>query len=86
LPLSGGYNRLTYALSEVFVTVLLRGRINRWCTQTLGLPLYKGPGLFTALRQSDTPTGVVKLTAERKNLFHFAGISSASEALTSHLG
>jgi len=38
------------------VTVLLRGRINRWCTQTLGLPLYKGPGLFTALRQSDTTT------------------------------
>ena len=38
------------------MTVLLRGRINRWRTQTLGLPRYKGPGLFTALRQSDTPT------------------------------
>jgi hypothetical protein len=32
------------------------------------------------------PDGIVKLTAERKNTFHSAGISSGSEALTSHLG
>jgi hypothetical protein len=30
--------------------------------------------------------GIVKLTAERKNCFHSAGISSGSEGLTSHLG
>jgi hypothetical protein len=29
--------------------------------------------------------GIVKLTADRKNPFHSAGISAASEALTSHL-
>jgi hypothetical protein len=31
-------------------------------------------------------TGIVKLTADRKNTFHSAGISSDSEALTSYLG
>jgi hypothetical protein len=31
-------------------------------------------------------TGIVKLTAERKNTFHSAAISSGSEALMSHLG
>ena len=56
LPLGGGYNRLTYVLAEAFVTLLLRGRINRWRTQTLGLPRYQGPGLFSALRQPGTPT------------------------------
>jgi hypothetical protein len=29
--------------------------------------------------------GIVKLTAERKNTFHSAGISAGSEALTSYL-
>jgi sterol 3beta-glucosyltransferase len=48
LPLGGGYNRLTYVLAEAFVTLLLRGRINRWRTQTLGLPRYQGSGLFSA--------------------------------------
>ena len=56
LPFGGRYNRLTYVLAEAFVTLLLRGRINRWRTQTLGLPRYQGPGLFSALRQSGTPT------------------------------
>ena len=56
LPLGGGYNRLTYVLAEAFVTLLLRGRINRWRTQTLGLPRYQGSGLFSALRQSGRPT------------------------------
>ena len=56
LPFGGRYNRLTYMLSEAFVTLLLRGRINRWRTQTLGLPRYQGYGLFSALRQPGTPT------------------------------
>ena len=56
LPLGGGYNRLTYGLAEAIVTLLLRGRINRWRTQTLGLPRFKARGLFTALRQPGTPT------------------------------
>jgi hypothetical protein len=39
------------------------------------------------LRRSVTPqAGIVKLIAQRKNTFHSAGISSGSEALTSHLG
>jgi sterol 3beta-glucosyltransferase len=56
LPLGGGYNRLTYTLAEVFVTALLRRRINRWRAQALALPPYKGGGLFRALHQPHTPT------------------------------
>jgi sterol 3beta-glucosyltransferase len=56
LPLGGGYNRLTYALAEASVTLLLSRRINRWRAQILGLPRYRGPGLFSALRQPGTPT------------------------------
>jgi sterol 3beta-glucosyltransferase len=55
-PLGGWYNRFTYVLSEVFVTLLLTRPINRWRTQTLRLPRYKGRGLFAAIRQSRTPT------------------------------
>jgi sterol 3beta-glucosyltransferase len=55
-PLGGWYNRFTYTLSEVFVTALLRRPINRWRTQTLGLPRDKGRGLFAAIRQARTPT------------------------------
>jgi hypothetical protein len=41
---------------------------------------------ITSSRSPNGWNGIVKLTAQRKNTFHSAGISSGSEALTSHLG
>ena len=54
-PLGGWYNRLTYAFVDAFLTVRLRGRIDRWRAQALGLPPYRGPGPFAAVRHSGTP-------------------------------
>jgi hypothetical protein len=51
------------------------------CTPDMSLP---SPSAYC--RRSMVMKGIVKLTADRKNTFHSAGISSGSEALTSHLG
>jgi sterol 3beta-glucosyltransferase len=54
-PLGGWYNRLTYAFVDAFLTVRLRGPIDRWRAQALGLPPYRSPGPLAAVCHSGTP-------------------------------
>jgi sterol 3beta-glucosyltransferase len=56
LPLGGWYNKFTYSLFEWFTWTFLKGPINRWRRDTLGLPPVAGKGPFTALRQQQVPT------------------------------
>jgi sterol 3beta-glucosyltransferase len=56
LPLGGWYNRFTYTMFEWFTWTFLKGAINRWRQQKLGLPPFAGKGPFTALRERQVPT------------------------------
>jgi sterol 3beta-glucosyltransferase len=56
LPLGGWYNLFTYRFIEKLVWSALRGRINAWRRDTLGLPPFTGKGPFTAVRESGVPT------------------------------
>lgn len=56
LPLGAWYNRLAYKGFEQFVWLFLKGSINKWRQETLGLPLYAAASPFEPLRQGDVPT------------------------------
>jgi sterol 3beta-glucosyltransferase len=55
LNLGGWYNLFSYTMFEQFVWLALRGRINRWRRDVLGLPPYK-EGPFTTLRRQHATT------------------------------
>lgn len=56
LPLGAGYNRFAYKLFEQFVWLFLKGSINTWRRDTLGLPPYAEPSPFSALQRGHLPT------------------------------
>jgi sterol 3beta-glucosyltransferase len=56
LPLGAGYNRFAYRLFEQFVWLFLKGSINTWRREALGLPAYAEPSPFAALQRGTIPT------------------------------
>jgi sterol 3beta-glucosyltransferase len=55
LPLGGFYNRLTHWVSEQAVWQIVRGPIDRWRTESLGLPAFSWRGPFDRLYEKRMP-------------------------------
>jgi sterol 3beta-glucosyltransferase len=56
LPLGAAYNRLAYKAFEQFVWLFLKGSINKWRWETLGLPPYPESSPFAPLQRGHVPT------------------------------
>jgi UDP:flavonoid glycosyltransferase YjiC (YdhE family) len=56
LPFGGDYNAFSYKLFENFSWTFLKGSINKWRQEKLGLPPYPHSGPFAPLRDPRTPT------------------------------
>jgi sterol 3beta-glucosyltransferase len=55
LPLGGGYNLLTHRLGELIIWMMVRGMLNRWRVDTLGLPALPWRGPFDHLYVAEMP-------------------------------
>lgn len=79
LPLGAGYNRFAYTLFEQFVWLFLKGSINTWRREMLGLPDYPEASPFAALQRGNIPTlygfspSVLPKPAEWGNHIHVTG-------------
>jgi sterol 3beta-glucosyltransferase len=55
LPLGGWYNMFTHRISEVLIWTIVKGMINRWRRDTLGLPAMPWHGPFNHIYEEQMP-------------------------------